>query len=102
MDNGYTTAPADKSKVHYELFDDDNIDTVLKWRYNSLQRKAFCISEHNDSWHVGFLYSKVDLSKLDVQKRETDLPGRSVSVMKDGSGVKMEHKDPRFSFFKKL
>jgi hypothetical protein len=75
VDNGYTLLPTDKSKVSYELFDldDDGVDNILKRRYNSLQPKAFCVSESDDRWDVGFLSTKVDASGLSSSQRQSDL-----------------------------
>lgn len=104
IDNGYTSLPADKSKLSYELFDnyDNNVDSILKRRHNTLQQKAFCISEDKDRWDVGFLSTSVDLNKLDSIQRQTNLSGRAVIVMKDGKEIRIAHKEPRFSFFKKI
>jgi hypothetical protein len=57
IDNGYTNAPANKSKLSYELFDqlENNVDRILKQRHNTLQPKAFCINEDKDRWNIGFL-----------------------------------------------
>ena len=104
IDNGYTNLPADKSKLSYELFDqyENNVDSILKRRHNTLQPKAFCISEDKDRWDVGFLSTGVDLSKLDSIQRQTNLSGRVVIVMKDGKEIRIAHKDPLFSYFIKL
>ena len=104
IDNGYTDLPADKSKLSYELFDqyENNVDSILKRRHNTLQPKAFCISEDKDRWDVGFLSVGVELSKLDSLQRQTNLSGRAVIVMKDGKEIRIAHKDPLFSYFKKL
>jgi hypothetical protein len=104
IDNGYTSLPADKSKLSNELFDryENNVDNILKNRYNTLHQKAFCISENTDSWDIGFLSTKVDLNKLDSIQRQTNLSGRAVIVMKDGKEIRNAHKDPLFSFFEKL
>jgi len=105
IENGYTSLPPDKSKLSYELLDqlkDNNIDSILKLRQNTLQLKAFCISEDNDKWNIGFLYTNIDLSKLDSVQRKSDLPGRAVIVMKNGKEIRIAHKDPLFSYFKKL
>ncbi len=104
IDNGYTNFPADKSKLSYELFDqyENNVDSILKRRHNTLQPKAFCISEDKDRWDVGFLSTGVDLSKLDSAQRQTNLSGRAVIVMKDGKEIIIAHKDPLFSYFIKL
>jgi hypothetical protein len=104
IDNGYTNLPANKSKLSYELFDryESEIDIVLKRRKNTLQLKAFCIAEDKDKWDVGFLSTSVDLIKLDSKQRQTNLSGRAVIVMKDGKEIRIAHKDPLFSFFKKL
>lgn len=104
VENGYTNLPANKSNLSYELFDqnENNIVKILKRRHNTLQPKAFCISENNDKWDVGFLSVGVDLSKLDSLQRNTNLSGRAVIVMKDGKQIRISHKDPLFSHFKKL
>jgi hypothetical protein len=105
IDNGYTSLPADKSKLNYELLDqlgENNLDSILKWRHNTLQLKAFCILEDEDKWDIGFLSTKVDLSKLDSIQRQKNLRGRSIVVTKDGKEIRMEHKDPLFSYFIKL
>ena len=103
--NGYTTSPADKSKLSYELFDQQlgkSADSILYHRYNTLQAKAFCISEDKDRWHIGFLLTDIDLSKLDSNQRNTDLPGRAIIVMKDGNETRIAHKEPSFSHYEKL
>jgi hypothetical protein len=104
IDNRYTNLPAGKSKLSYELFDqyENNVDSILKRRHNTLQPKAFCIGEDKDRWDVGFLSVGVDLSKLDSLQRQTNLSGRAVIVMKDGKEIRIAHKEPLFSYFKKL
>lgn len=104
IDNGYTNLSADKSKLSYELFDhyEKNTDSILKRRYNTLQPKAFCISESKDRWDIGFLSTGIDLSKLDSIQRQANLPGRAIIVMKDGKEIRIAHKDPIFSYFIKL
>lgn len=66
IDNGYTNLAADKSKLNYELFDqyENNVDSILKRRHNTLQPKAFCISEDNDRWDVGFYLQVLTLVNL--------------------------------------
>lgn len=104
IDNGYTNLPADKSKLSFELFDQNkiNVDSILKHRYNTLKPKAFCISEDKDLWNVGFLSNKVDLNRLDSIQRQSNLSGRAVIVMKDGKAIRIAHKTPLFSYFIKL
>lgn len=102
IDNGYTNLSANKDKLNYELFDDKNKDKIVSRRKNTLHKKAFCISDGDDRWDVGFLSTSIDLNKLNSRKRETDLPGRAVIVFKNGKGIKIAHKDPLFSYFEKL
>ena len=103
IDNGYTNLSADKSKINYELFEsENNVDDILKKRHNTLQPKAFCISERKDRWDVGFISVGVDLVKLDSMQRQADLSGRAVIVMKHRKEIRIAHKDPLFSHFKKL
>jgi|TARA_B110000211_G_scaffold228090_1_gene283762 hypothetical protein len=102
IDNGYTNLPANKTKLSYELFDGKNKDSLVARRKNTLHKKAFCISERDDRWDVGFLSTSVDLNKLESKKRETNLSGRAVIVMKDRKEIRIAHKDPLFSHFEKL
>ncbi|CAM1340873.1 hypothetical protein [Tenacibaculum amylolyticum] len=102
IDNGYTNLFANKVKLSYELLDDRNKNKVISRRKNTLHKKAFCISERDDRWDVGFLSTSIDLNKLDSKKRETNLPGRAVIVLKNGKGIKIAHKTPLFSYFEKL
>ena len=102
IDNGYTDLPANRTKLIYELLDENDVDNVLARRKNTLRKKAFCISENEDRWDVGFLSTSVDLNKLDSEKRKTDLSGRAVIVRKDGKEIRIAHKEPLFSYFEKL
>ncbi len=103
-DNGYTLAPADTTKLHFELFDhrEKSLDDILKMRHNLLNPKAFCISDGRDDWDVGFLSSYIKMNELDSAQKQTDLSGIAVIVAKDGNGIRMAHKQPLFSYFKKL
>ncbi len=104
-DNGYTTKPANKSKIIYELYDigaNGNVDTILRNRNNNLLSKAFCISEDNEDWHIGFLGAKVKIDILDSVKILPNLPGRAVIVSKNGKEIRIAHKTPLFSHFQKL
>ena len=104
IDNGYTDLPHDETKMSYELFDalEKCIDSVVMPRTNTLHKKAFCIAETEDEWYVGFLSKHYDLDKIDSKERQTNLVGRSVTVLKNGKGITIAHKDPLFSLFEKL
>jgi hypothetical protein len=104
INNGYTSLPADTSKLSYELFDayNESINSMLKERHNMLHPKAFCISEDDDRWDVGFLSTSINVSKLDSISRQTDLSGRAIIVYKNGKEIRIAHKDPLFSRFEKL
>ncbi|WP_299685839.1 hypothetical protein [uncultured Dokdonia sp.] len=102
IDNGYTNSPANKTKLNYELFDGNDVDKIIARRKNTLRKKAFCISENEERWDVGFLSTSVDLNKLDSEKRKTDLSGRAVIVMKNGKEIRIAHKEPLFSYFDTL
>lgn len=102
-DNGYTDLPPKTSKLRNELFDDlEPKDSVLKYRRNTLQPKAFCISENKTEWHVGFLSSGVNLATLDSSLLDSDLHGRAVIVEKNTHEIRMAHKTPLFSHFERL
>ncbi|UOQ51604.1 hypothetical protein [Hymenobacter cellulosivorans] len=104
QDNGYTSKPARSATLHYELLDAYAKDagTILKARSNTLHPNAFCIAEDPESWHVGFLLTRVSFSTLSAGQKQADLAGRVVMVNKRDKTVKMAHKDPLFSHFKKL
>jgi hypothetical protein len=104
INNGYTSLPADTSKLSYELFDSyyKSNGSLLKSRHNELHSKAFCISEGEDRWNVGFLSTSINVGKLDSISRQTDLLGRAVIVYKNGKEIRIAHKDPLFSRFEKL
>lgn len=104
INNGYTSLPADTSKLSYELFDayNESINSMLKERHNMLHPKAFCISEDEDRWDVGFLSTSINVNKLDSISRQTNLSGRAVIVYKNGKEIRIAHKDPLFSLFEKL
>ena len=102
IDNGYTNLPVNKTKLNYELLDEKKLNSLLARRNNTLYKKAFCTSENENRWDVGFLSTSIDLKKLDSTKRETDLAGRAVIVMKNGKEIRIAHKEPRFSYFDKL
>lgn len=109
IDNGYTNLPADKSKFSNEHRDEYDsikyenwIEEMLKERHNTIQRKAFCISENEDRWNVGFLFTDVDLDKLDSIQRQADLHGMAVVVYKNGKEIRFGENIPAFSKFKKL
>lgn len=103
-DNGYTDFPANKTKLSYELMDRTGEDTsaILERRHNSLHPKAFFISDHDDVWHIGFLATEVDLNNLEAIELNNDLSGRAVIVDRKSQKVRMAHKDPLFSMFRKL
>lgn len=103
-DNGYSSFPADTSKLSYELFDglEKDIEILLKSRHNTLQIKAFCIAGNEEQWHIGFLSADIKLLELDSIQRQSDLSGRAVIVNKHGTEIRIAHKTPSFSYFKKL
>lgn len=104
IDNGYTTFSANKAALRFELFDNTKhgVDKILNRRFNTLYPKAFFIIEDKEMWHIGFLSSKIDLSKLDSNDFQTNLSGRAVVVMKKGKEIRIAHKEPLFSNFQKL
>lgn len=102
IDNGYTNLVANKTKLNSELLDEKNKNKMLTRRKNTLHKKAFCISENKNSWHVGFLSTNVEIDKLDSIKSQTNLSGRAVIVLKNGKEIRIAHKNSLFSHFKKL
>jgi hypothetical protein len=103
--NGYTDKPIDttKYKLQYELFEGRfELAKVLESRRNSLQPRAYCISQGNDDWDIGFLSTSVTLNALDSISKNSNLSGRAVHVDKLTGDARMEHKSPLFSKFRKL
>lgn len=103
-DNGYTDSPADKSNLSFELMDQtgEDVSVILERRHNTLHPKAFCISEDRGVFHIGFLAHRVDISNMEALELNGDLSGRAVIVDRKSHKVRMAHKDPLFSFFRKL
>ncbi|MES2554745.1 MAG: hypothetical protein V4604_01265 [Bacteroidota bacterium] len=103
-DNGYTNATADESKLSFELMDQtgEDVALILERRKNTLQPTAFCISDNDDVWHIGFLSTKVAISNPDKLDLNSDLSGRAVIVDRKSHKVRIAHKDPLFSMFRKL
>ena len=101
--NGYTEFPADETKVSYESTDRFLGDkkAILRDRYNSLHPSAFCILKQENGRAIGFLSGKVDRGSISPKNLNTDLSGRAAIVNTKGE-VRMEHKDPLFSYFRKL
>jgi hypothetical protein len=105
QENGYTILPPNRSKLSYELFDvyEVNVDSFLKRRYNTLQPKAFCVYENDDRWSIGFLSARRIEEHMTEPVNERESPsGRAVIVTKDGKEIRMAHKTPVFSVFRKL
>jgi len=103
IENGYGQVRGDKNKLIYELLDQDfgNTDSVLAYRFNSINPKAFCFTESKTDWYIGFLFADVDVKVLD-SPRISDWPGRAVLVAKNGRSIRIAHKMPRFSIFSRL
>jgi len=99
-DNGYCSLPPNRSNLSYELWDNyrGNDDSILKRRKNTLKCNASYISEEAKEWHIGFLSSKIQAIHSDT----SNAPGRSIIISKDGKEVRMAHKAPLFSKFRKL
>jgi hypothetical protein len=102
--NGYTREGADTTKLAAEfLYDDGESKTqIAAKRKNTLDPKAFCFFEHEGEWHIGFLSAKINRDKLNAAEEKADLPGKVVIIAKDLTTIKMAHKKPSFSKFKKL
>jgi hypothetical protein len=62
--NGYTDLPPSKDKISYESIEfTDNVDRLLKWRCDTLERKAYGVFyyEKLGEWAVVFRYKKLDI-----------------------------------------
>ena len=88
--NGYTTNPADTTKLSYEFMDNigyENLGQLLKSRHNTLQAKAYDISKTYYHWYVTFLYTP----KLIDSTRAVS--GRVIIMNRDGKKIYMAHQD---------
>ncbi len=89
--NGYTNLPPDKRNLAFESIEwESDADEMLKMRHNTLESKAFGISQSRkgDSvgWTVVFRYK----NPSDSQTRKN---GRAVTMNPDGSKARVEHVD---------
>ena len=88
--NGYTDLPPDSNSLVYETIEyADNIDELLRWRHDTLERKAYGIlreSKNAPGWTIVFRYKHPDSQQM---RRN----GRAVTMNVDGSKMRVEHKD---------
>jgi hypothetical protein len=103
-ENGYTNYRVNKSETVLEITEymDTSITDIFNRRFNSLHPKAFCISEKDTWWDIGFLSTDVDIRKSSLKEKDSDLPGRAVRVEKSDLSAIMVHEDPLFSKFRRL
>ena len=102
--NGFTSEVADTTKMSAEfLYDDGSSKTAIAAkRKNTLYPKAFCRSEDEWYWHIGFLSTTVDWQKLTPEEKAGNLPGKVALVAKDFSQIREAHKKALFSKWIKL
>ena len=102
--NGYTKFPADTSNVSFEFIYDhgQDIRSVLKKRHNTLHPDAFFITKDGEGWEVGFISTRVNLKKADSLQIQDDPDCRAVTMNLQGTELRMAHKSPRFSKWKRL
>lgn len=94
--NGYTDLPPtkDKSKLSYESIEfEGSIEKMLKFRRNTLERKAYGFlwgktrgGRGEKGWTVAFLYK-------DRDKAKTPETGRAVTMNEYGKNLRMQHVD---------
>lgn len=89
--NGYTDLPADKETLDRESIEwDANVDEMLKSRQNTLERKAYGVSNGRKGniagWTIVFRYES-------SSDKETRKNGRAVTMNLDGSNARVEHVD---------
>ena len=102
-DNGFTDAKANRNEIYYELFEcPQDIELILNNRKNTLHPKAYCISKSDKGWHVGFLSTSVNFQKASKKSITQDFAGRAITIGPDGRTIKIAHKTPLFSKFRKI
>ena len=87
--NGCTDLPPSRDKISYETIEwTDNVDELLEWRRNTLERKAYGIFYHKrlGGWIVVFQYKK-------SQNGINDKTGRAVTMDKNFKSLRVEHQD---------
>jgi hypothetical protein len=103
IQNGYTDLPPleDKSKLSFDIMDGPDPETVLKYRYNTLEFKAYGIIDGspvdpNGGWTVVFRYNKNNegLRQLIPDFNEyIEEYGRAVTMDAYGDNIRMVHQD---------
>lgn len=97
-ENGYTDlAPADKTKLSFESLDAADPEERLKHRYNTLERKAYCVgggSPGKYGWTIVFHYNaNNEIYRQIIPNFDQQVAGRAVTMSPDGSNIKMQHQD---------
>ena len=111
--NGYTEMPIDtsKQKLSFSLNESRlmesgyyNRDSVIKSRYNSLypQAKYILYDAEWKRWHVGFIYTDIQLDKIDTCNKKLPLHGNTVIIDEVNDQLRMSHLNPILKFFKRL
>jgi hypothetical protein len=86
--NGYTDLPptADRTKISHETVEFDDMETMLKNRHNTLQRKAFGVlfkgRGGSTGWTIVFQFT-----------HDNTRTGRAVTMDLYGDKLLVEHKD---------
>jgi hypothetical protein len=102
-DNGFTEAEAKRNEIDYELFESSqDIELILNNRKNTLHPKAYCILKSDRGWHVGFLSTSVNFQNASHKSITQDFAGRAITISPDGRTIRIAHKSPLFSKFKKI
>jgi hypothetical protein len=90
--NGYTDAPANKSKIAYESLERyTDIDKMLDFRKNTLKRKAYGIchkAKRQRGWTIVFEFKNPNSQTSDEKP-----VGRAITMDEFGDKIKMEHCD---------
>lgn len=85
--NGYTDLPPDKDKVMYESIERaPNVERMLRWRHNTLERKAYGVGRGRKGGAPG--WTVVFRAAGDDGRGDR---GRAVTMNLDGSKMRVEH-----------
>lgn len=88
VQNGYTDLPPDKENITKESIEwTSDLDELLKGRHNSLERRAYGVSQGRKTSSLGWT---IVFRFKDSSSKETRKNGRAVTMNLGGSGAMVE------------
>ena len=85
--NGYTDLPPEKDKIVYESIERaPNVEEMLRWRHNTLEREAYGVRRGRKGGAPGWTVVFREVGDNGKGDR-----GRAVTMNMDGSKIRVEH-----------